>query len=198
MAVTPEHLRNASFAVPRLPLFAILGFTLFGVGGSVFLAYTAFNHGGIERAATPSSEAPVYAARAVPFDGRGETPAERAAAISRALTATQADVRRADSIELESSAAKSEQTLLTESNRELSGFSGFANFVAANSYLAITGASFGFGAQNTPSGFVAPDAETFTSAPVPEVSTWMCGGALFVLVAARGAHARWHRKRRRD
>jgi hypothetical protein len=198
MAVTPEHLRTARLAVPRLPLFAILGFTLFGVGGSVFLAYTTFSHGGIERAAAPSNEAPVYAARPVPFDGRGETPAQRAAAISRALTATQGGVRRADSIELESSAAKSEETLLTESNRELSGFTGFRNFAAANSYLAIAGTSFGFGAQNTPSGFMAADAETFTSAPVPEVSTWMCGGALFVLVAARGAHARWHRNRRRD
>ena len=198
MAVTPEHLRSARLAVPRLPLFAILGFTLFSVCGSVFLAYTIFSHGGIERATTPSNEAPVYAARAVPFDARGETPAQRATAISRALTATQAGVRHADSIELESSAVKSEETLLTESNRELQGFSGFKNFAAANSYLAITGASFGFGSQSTPSGFMAPDAETFTSAPVPEVSTWMCGGALFVLVAARGAHARWHRNRRRD
>jgi hypothetical protein len=198
MAVAPEHLRSARVAVPRLPLFAILGFTLFGVGGSVFLAYTSFSHGEIERAATPSNEAPVYAARAVPFDRRGETPAQRAASISRALTATQINVRHADSIESDSSAVKSEQTLLTESSGELRGFNGFANSRAANNYLAITGTSFGFAAQNTPSGFAAPDAETFTSAPVPEVSTWMCGGALFVLVAARGAHARWHRKRRRD
>ncbi len=198
MAVAPEHLRSARLAVPRLPLFAILGFTLFGVGGAVFLGYTTFSHSEIERAAMPSNEAPVYAARAVPFDAKGETPAQRAASISRALTATQASVRHADSIELESSAGQSEQTLLTESNQELRGFSGFANFTTANNYLAITGTSFGFGAQNTPSGFLAPDAETFTSAPVPEASTWMCGGALFVLVAARGAHARWHRKRRRD
>src|SRR6476620_3696466 len=127
MAVAPEHLRSARLAVPRLPLFAILGFTLFRVGGAVFLGYTTFSHSEIERAAMLSNEAPVYAARAVPFDAKGETPAQRAASISRALTATQASVRHAASIELESSAVKSEQqTLLTESNRELRGFDGFA------------------------------------------------------------------------
>lgn len=200
MAVAPEHLRSARLAIPRLPLSAIFGFALFGVGGSVFLAYTTFSHGEMKKAATPSNEAPVYAARAVPFDGLRTDAGRRAASIARALTATQGDVRRAEIADPETSAAKSGPTLLSESSAELRGFNGFpnfANFAAANSYLAIAGTSFGIAAQNTPSGFMAPDAETLTAAPVPEASTWLCGGALFVLVAARGAHARWHRKRRR-
>ncbi len=198
MAVAPEHLRSARLAVPRLPLAAILGFALFGVGGSVFLAYTTFSHGGTKRPAAPSNEAPVYAARPVPFDAPAESPAERAASIARALAATQVEVRHAETVETESSAKKSEPTLLADSTRELQGFSRFANFTGVNSYLAVTGTSFGFSAQSAPAGFMAADAETLTAAPVPEAPTWLCGGALFVLVAARGAHARWHRKRRRD
>lgn len=197
MAVAPEQLRTARVAVPRLPLPAILGFALFGVGGSVFLAYTTFSHGEIKRAPAPSNEAPVYAAKAVPFERPRENPAERAASIARALTATQTSIRHAENVEAETSAAKSGPTLFAESNRELRGFGRFANFAVANNFLTLTGTSFGFAAQNTPSGFMAADAETLTSAPVPETSTWMCGGALFLLVAARGAHARWHRKRRR-
>lgn len=198
MAVAPEHLRIARVAIPRLPLPAILGFALFGVGGSLFLAYTTFSHGEIKLAAAPSNEAPVYAARAVPFEPPREDPAQRAASIARALTATQADVRHAEIVEPESSGTKSGPVLLAESNRELQGFSRFANFAVANNYLAITGTSFGIAAQSMPSGFMAADAETLTAAPVPEASTWMCGGALFVLVAARGAHARWRRNRRRN
>jgi hypothetical protein len=197
MAVAPEHLRTARVAIPRLPLSAVLGFALFGVGGSVFLAYTTFSHGEIRRAAAPSNDAPVYAARAVPFEPPREDSAHRAASIARALTAAQTDVRHAETDEAETSATDSESTLLTDSNRELRGFSRLANSGIANNYLVITGTSFGFAAQNTPSGFMAADAETFTAAPVPEASTWMCGGALFLLVAARGARARWHRKRRR-
>jgi hypothetical protein len=93
---------------------------------------------------------------------------------------------------------KPEPMLMTESNRELRGFNQFGSFAVANNYLAMTATSFGMAAQSAPSGFMAADAETLTAAPVPEPSTWMCGGALFLLVAARGAHARWHRKRRRD
>ena len=201
MAVAPEQFRAARLAVPRLPLPAILGFTLFGIGGSIFLAYTTFNHGHLKRAPAPSNEPPVYAARAVPFDPNREDPAKRAASIARALTATQTDVRDAEAGEAESgpaAAARSNSVLLADSRRELRGFSGFGNFAGANSYLMITGTSFGMSAQSLPSGFMAADAETFTSAPVPEASTWLCGGALFLLVAARGAHARWHRNRRRD
>jgi hypothetical protein len=198
MPVAPEHLRTARLAIPRLSLSAIFGFTLFGVGGSVFLAYTTFSSGGIKRAPAPSNDAPVYAARAVPFDLPREDSAHRAASIARALSATQTDVRSAETDETETSAMKSESTLLTDSGRELRGFGRLANSTVANNYLTIAGASFGFAAQNTPSGFMSPDAETFTAAPVPEASTWMCGGALFLLVAARGAHARWHRKRRRN
>lgn len=202
MAVAPEHLRAARLAVPRLPLPAILGFSLFGVGGSIFLAYTTFSHGEMKRAPAPSAEPPVYAARAVPFDPPREDPARRAASIARALTATQADVRKAETLEAELlAAAQSNPVLLADSNTELRGFNafnGFGNFAGSNNYMTVTGTSFGMSAQGLPSGFMAADAETFTSAPVPEVSTWLCGGVLFVLVAARGARAHWHRKRRRD
>lgn len=185
-------------AVPWLPLPAILGFTLLGVGGSVLLTYTTFSFAEAERSATPSDNAPVYEARAVPFDSLGENPAQRVASISRALTATQAEVRRAETVESARSASSSQPTLLADSDRELRGFPGFGNFSGANSYLAVSNTSFGISAQSAPAGFAAPDAETFVAAPVPEASTWMCGAALFVLVAARGMRARWHRKRGRD
>jgi hypothetical protein len=179
-------------------LSAILGFALFGLGGSLFLAYTTFSHGEITQSAGPSTDGQVYEARAVPFDSPRETPAKRAESIARALRVAQTEVQRAETVEAEPQPAKSEPLLLGDPNRELRGFNRFANFAASNSYLAVAGTSFGISAQNAPSGFVAPDAETFTAAPVPEASTWMCGGALFMLVAARGARARWHRKRRRD
>lgn len=197
MAIAPDQLRAARLAIPRLPLTAIFGFSLFGVGGSIFLAYTTFSHGELKRAATPSNDGRIYEARAVPFDPPREDPAQRAASIARALTATQVEVQRAENAELETATANSEPVLLTESNLPLRGFNRFGNFATTNSYLAITGNSFGFSAQSMPSGFMAPDAETLTAAPVPEASTWLCGGALFVLVAARGARAQWHRKRRR-
>ena len=208
MAVTPEHLRSARLMVPWLPLPAVFGFALFGVGGSLFLAYTAFDHGTTKRAAIPSGEAPVYEARAVPFDAPRETAAQRAASIARALTVTQTEVQTAEAVEVVEtmkavetgeSVASSYPLLLADSHREMRGFSAFGNFAGANNYLALTGSSFGIAGESMPSsGFMAPDAETITSSVVPEASTWMCGGALFVLVAARGAHARWHRKRRRN
>jgi hypothetical protein len=198
MAVAPEHFHAARLVVPRLPLAAILGFSLFGVGGSVFLAYTAFSHIEMTRAAAPSNDARVYEARAVPFDSPREDPAQRAASIARALTATQTDVRRAEIVEPDQPSSVSVPILVSDSDRELRGFNRFASYGAANNYLTITGASFGISAQSAPSGLMAADAETLTAAPVPEASTWMCGGALFLLVAARGVRARWHRKRRRD
>ena len=198
MAVASEHLRAARVAVPRLSLPAILGFSLFGVAGSVFLAYTTFSHAESEHSNPPSTDGRVYEARAVPFDSLREDPAERAASIARALTAAQAEVQRAEDVETEQPSRTSRPVLLAESNRELRGFSGFDNFAGANNYLTITGTISGISAQNAPSGFVAPDAETLTAAPVPEASTWMCGAALFVLVAARGARSHWHRKRRRE
>ena len=198
MPVAPEHLRTARLALPRLSLPAILGFALFGVGGSLFLAYTTFSHGEIKQSALPSNDARVYEARAVPFDAPREDAAQRANSIVRALTVVQTKVERAEAVDAEPQSADAEPLLLAESHRELRGFNGFANFAQSNSYLAVSGTTFGISAQNTPSGFMAADAETLTASVVPEASTWMCGGALFMLVAARGAHARWHRKRRRD
>jgi hypothetical protein len=197
MAVAPEHYRAARLAIPRLPLAAILGFALFGVGGSVFLAYTSFSHAEGRPAVAASNDVPVYSARAVPFDPRGENPAQRVASLTRALTATQIEVHRAETTEEKGAAPVSERVLFTGANRELRAFNGFSNFAGANSFLSFTGASFGMSAQSLPSGFVAADAETISTAPVPEASTWLCGGALLFLVAVRSVHARWHRKRRR-
>lgn len=198
MPVVPEHSRPARLAIPRLSLSAILGFALFGLGGSLFLAYTTFSHDEIKQSAMPSTDGQVYEARAVPFDSPRETPAKRADSIARALRVAHTEVQRGATVEADAVSAKSEPTLLADSNRALRGFNRFANFGGSNSYLTVAGTSFGLSAQNTPAGFVAPDAETFAAAAVPEASTWMCGGALFMLVAARGARARWHRKRRRD
>ncbi len=197
MPVAREHLRTARLALPWLSLWAILGFSLFGFGGSLFLAYTTFSHDEI-KSPMASTDTQVYDAQPAPFDSPRENPAKRAELIARALRVAQAEVQHAKPLETDAPLAKSEPLLLADSHRELRGFSRFANFAGSNSYLAVAGTSFGISAENTPSGFVAPDAETFTAAPVPEASTWMCGGALFMLVAARGVHARWHRKRRRD
>jgi hypothetical protein len=197
MAVAPEHYRAARLAIPRLPLAAILGFAFFGVGGSVFLAYTSFSHADSKMAVAPSNDVRVYSARAVPFDPPRENPAQRAASIARALTATQTEVHRTEVIEEQGEVPVSQRALFAGANRELRAFNGFSNFAGANSFLAFTGASFGISAQSLPSGFVAADAETISAAPVPEASTWLCGGALLVLVGARGVRAHLHRNRRR-
>lgn len=201
MAVTPENYRAARLAIPYLPLAAILGFAFFGVGGSLFLAYSSFSYAEAKQAVVASNDAHVYSARAVPFDSPREDAAQRAGSIARALTATEMQVRRAETPEeTQGTAALSGPALLAAANHELRGFSGFSNFAGANSFLAFAGTSFGISAQSLPSGFAAPDAEMVTSAPaapVPEASTWMCGGALLVLVAARGARASWHRNQRR-
>src|SRR3989440_9569625 len=116
MAVTPEHYRAARLAVPRLPLWAIFGFALFGVGGSVFLTLTTFSNTESERFVSPSNDARVYEARAVPFESPREDPAQRAASISRALTAAESGVRRAAIAEPERLPEKSEPILLAESD----------------------------------------------------------------------------------
>jgi hypothetical protein len=197
MAVAPEHYRAARLAIPRLPLPAILGFALFGVGGSVFLAYTSFSHADPKLAVAASNDVRVYAAHGVPFDALREDPAQRAASVTRALTATQTEVHRAEAIEEKGATPDFHRALFADANHKPRAFNRFANFAGANSFLAFTGASFGMSAQSLPSGFAAADAETMTAAPVPEAPTWMCGGALLVLVAARGVHASRHRKRRR-
>ena len=196
MPVAPVHQRAARPGIPWLPLPAILGFACLGVGGSAFLTYTTFSFDGARQSVADRAKAHVYEARAVPFDSEPVDPAQRAASISRALLATQTEVRRTESVDPQPK--NSEPVLLADSDRQLRGFNGFGGFSGANTYLAVTGASFGISASTVPSGFAAPDAETAISAPVPEASTWMCGTALLLLVAARGARAHWHRKRRRD
>jgi hypothetical protein len=196
MAVAPEHSRAASrLALPWLPLPAILGFTLLGVGGSVFLAYSTFSYAEPQRAAEPSEPARVYEARAVPFESPRHQHAQPLGAVSRALSAAETQVRRAEEME---SRRVSQPVLLADSGRPLQGFNRFGDSAAANNYFAITGTTFGMSAQTLPAGFTAPDAETAMAAPVPEASTWVCGAGLFVLVAARGMRAHLHRKQRRQ
>jgi hypothetical protein len=198
MAVTPKHYRAARLALPRLPLPAIIAFAVAGLGGALFLARTGVTMAEGTHSYRSANDIPVYSARAVPFDSPREDAAQRNGSIVRALTATQTQVHRAETSEVEGAASVSGPTLLAEANRELRGFAGFSDFAGANTYLAVTGTTFGISAQTAPSGFAAPDAETVTASPVPEASTWWCGGALLVLVAARGLHASWHRKHRRD
>jgi len=199
MPVAPEHFRAARLALPRLPLPAILGFAVTGFGGALFLAYSTFSDAETSHSLVSASAAPVYEARAVPLDAKPEEAAARAAAIARAIIATRSEAQRPERGEAdrEGDGESSEPALLADAGGELRGFSRFAHFGVANSYLTLTGATFGMSAQLAPSGFFAPDAETIISAPVPEASTWLCGAALLALVVARGLHASWHRHQRR-
>jgi hypothetical protein len=197
MAVAPKYYRAARLAIPRLPLPAIIGFAVAGLGGALFLVRTGVTIAEESHSFRSVKDIPIYSARAVPFDPPQEDAVQRIASIARALTATQTQVHRAETNEVEGASSVSGPTLLAEANRELRGFAGFSNFAGANTYLAFTGTSFGISAQTAPSGFAAPDAETVTTSAVPEASTWWCGGALVVLVAARGLHASWHRNQRR-
>src|SRR3954447_20495398 len=99
MPVAPEDSRAARLALPWLPLPAILGFALLGVGGSVFIAYSTFSLGQAKRPANPSEAARVYEARAVPFESPRPEHAQPLGAIARALTATEIQVRRAEDVE---------------------------------------------------------------------------------------------------
>jgi hypothetical protein len=200
MPVAPEHFRAARFALPRLPLTAILGFAVTGFGGALFLAYSTFSDPETSHSLVSASAAPVYEARAVPLDSKPEEAAERAASIARAIIATRSEAQRPERAEAspEGKTESSEPSLLADASRELRGFSRFAHSGVENSYLTLTGANFGMSAQMLPSGFFAPDAETMISAPVPEASTWLCGAALLGLVVARGLHASWHRHQRRS
>ena len=197
MSVAPEHYRAARLALPRLPLPAILGFAVAGFGGALFLAYTGFNSPETTHSLASASTAPVYEARAVPLDPRPEDAVARAAAIARALTATQSGVERSQKSDADRELEQTESELLPVADGELRGFSRLANSGVANSYLALTGTAFG-STHMAPSGVFASDGETAIFAPVPEASTWLCGAALLALVVARGLHASWHRHQRRS
>ena len=201
MSVAPEHFRAARLAPPRLPLPAMLGFAVMGFGGALFLAYTTYSPAETTYSLVPASAGPVYEARAVPRDVLPEEAAARAASIARAIVATQSQAQPSERNdgEPEERENSSEPTLLADASRELKGFSRFAHAgTAANSYLALTGASFGMSAQMAPAGFFAPESETAIFAPVPETSTWLYSAALLALVVARGLHATWHRHQRRS
>jgi hypothetical protein len=199
MSAAPKRFRAASLAVPRLPLPAILGFAVAGFGGALFLAYSNFSSAETKHSLALADDAPVYTARAVPLDPRPESVFERAVSIARALTATASEAQRSETSEDgEKVTEPSGPTLLSGANGILKGFNRFSNIGTTNSYLALTGTTFGMSAQMSPTGFVAPDAETLVSSPVPETSTWVCGAALLALVAVRGFHASWHRHQRRS
>jgi hypothetical protein len=201
MSAASKRYRSASLATPWLPLPAILGFAVAGLGGALFLAYSNFSSAETKPSLPVPEEVPVYEARAVPLDPRPENVFERAVSIARALTATVSEAQRSEASEDSENSEKatpSGPTLLADAHGILRGFSRFSNIGIANNYLALTGTTFGMSAQMSPSGFVAPDAETIVSSPVPEASTWLCGAALLALVAVRGFHASWHRHQRRS
>ena len=197
MSATRELRRAARLAIPRLPLPAILAFAVAGMGGSIFLAYSCFDHGTAQYSVATAQDIPVYSARAVPFDRSPESAVERAASIARALTATSSETRESATLDSEDGAPVAAATSITDADRELSGFPGASELFTQNTYLTLAGSNFGISAQMVASGHAAADAETLTSAPVPEGSTWLCGAALLALVAGRGIHASRHRNRRR-
>src|SRR5437763_12714148 len=196
MAIARANNPPLGSALPWLPLPAILGFSLLGLGGSIVLVYTTFSYAEAPRLTAPSGNIKVYEARAVPFDSAREKRAQREA-ISHVLSATQVEVRRAEVID-PAHPEISQPLLLADSDRDLHGFPGFGNYGGANNYLTAAGTNVGISAQSAPSGFLAADAETLSAAAVPEASTWMCGAALLLLVGARGVRARLHRKRTRN
>jgi len=199
MPVAPKTYRAARLDLPRLPLPAILGFAVVGLGGALFLGYSGFSSA--DTGHSPVSldgSVPVYEARAVPVDPRPENIFERAASVARALTVTPAEAERSGTSEEGRMVEPQGPTLLADATETLRGFNRFSNSGVANNYLALTGGTFGMSAQMAPSGFAAPDAETEISAPVPEASTWLCGAALLALVAVRGVHASWRRNQKRS
>ena len=198
MSAAPEHYRAARLApLPRLPLPAIFGFSVAGFGGALFLAYSTFHAPETTHSLASTPSAQVYEARAVPLDPQPEDVTARATAIARALAATPSESQRSETSQGDQELEQSEPTLVPGANGELRGFSRFANSGAANTYLAITGTTFGMSAHMAPSGISAMDAETVVATPVPEASTWLCGAALLALVVARGLHASWSRHQRR-
>jgi hypothetical protein len=198
MSAAPEHYRAARLALPRLPLPAIFGFSVAGFGGALFLAHSTFNAPETTPPIASAKSVTIYEARAVPLDPKPEEVAARATAVARAITATPNESQRPETNEADGEAEQSESPLLPGANGELLGFSRIAHSGSANSYLAITGTTFGMSAHMAPSGISAADAETIVSTPVPEASTWLCGAALLALVVARGLHASWYRHQRRS
>ena len=200
MSAAPERYRAARLApLPRLPLPAIFGFSVAGFGGALFLAYSTFNASETTHSlASAAKPVTVFEARAVPLDPKPEDVAARATAIARTLTAIPNESERSEQTGANSEVEQPETTVLPGASGELKGFRRFAHSGGANSYLAITGTTFGMSAHMAPSGISAMDAENIVATPVPEASTWLCGAALLALVVARGLHASWHRHQRRS
>ncbi|MEY2560523.1 MAG: hypothetical protein QOG51_938 [Verrucomicrobiota bacterium] len=196
MSIAPKHRHVAVPAVPSLPLPAILAFAVVGFGGALFLAYSSFSTTeGPQFATAARDQAPVYSARAVPWDVPSDDVVRRTLSVAQSITAGRPDSRKIDKDDVDISSTA--PLLASIGSGELRGFSNFSKFSGSNVYLALAATTFGVSAQTNAPGFVAPDAETDMMSPVPEASTWLCGAALMALVGARGAHARWHRRRRR-
>ena len=194
MPIASKHCRATVPALPGLPLPAILAFAVIGFGGALFLAYSSFGPTeGPHFSAAKETQVPVYSARAVPRDGPSDDAVRRTLSVAQSIAAFRPDSRRIDKDEIDNSARAPLRASITEG--ELRGFSRFSDFNGSNIYLALAATTFGMSAQTN---FVAPDAEMDVMSPVPEASTWLCGAALVALVGARGAHACWHRRRRRS
>lgn len=175
----------------------MLALATFGLGGSIFLAYTSFSitHGPSFVAASAST-VPVYSARAVPFDPP-VTKTQRKA-VSVAQTVAMARAESARTLPAESNQAVEDSLLPSVPSGDLKGFHGFSSFNAGNVYLTLTATTFGMSAQTNAPSYMGADVEMDSVAPVPEASTWLCGVALAALVGARGLRAKWHRSRRRS
>lgn len=187
--------RFAEAAVPRLPLPAILGFAITGVGGALFLAFSTFQTADGIEARRVQGEVPVYAARAVPRDSENSADVQRILSLAQRTPGGQDRAGRNEA----TGDAASADILSPAGNQELRGFSGFSGFNLPSTFLALAAANLtvGLSAQTNPGGHFAPDAETETMSMVPEPSTWMCGIALVFLVGARYARANWRRSRSR-
>lgn len=193
MSIAPKHRRATVPAVPSLPLPAIFAFAVIGFGGALFLAYSGFiATEGPHFAAAKQEQVPVYSARAVPLDVPSDDVVRRTLSVAQSITSARTDSRKMEQREVDPET--NTPLAASISGGELRGFSNFSNLSGSNTNLALAATTYGMIAQTN---FVAPDAEMESMAPVPEASTWLCGAALIALVGARGAHARWHRRRHR-
>lgn len=194
MSIAPKNCRVTVPGIPSLPLPAILAFAVVGFGGALFLAYSSFSTTeGPRFTAAKEDQVPVYSARAVPLDVPGDDVVRRTLSLAQSIAALRTDSRKVDKGEVD--ALSTAPLLASIREGELKGFSRFSSFSGSNTYPSLAATTYGMSAQTN---FVAPDAEMESMATVPEASTWLCGAALVALVGARGAHARWHRSRRRE
>lgn len=191
--VAPSRFVEA--AIPRLPLPAILGFAITGLGGALFLAFSTFQTADGIGSRGAKGEVPVYSARAVPRDSENAADAQKLLSLAQRTGVAQNSAGRKE----KTGEAAPPESLSPAGNSELRGFSGFSGFSAPNTFLALAAANLtvGMNAQTNPGGHFAADAETEIVSMVPEASTWMCGLGLMLLVGARYARANWRKSQSR-